>query len=143
MRSMSFMRAGLALLAMLLLSAVATFGDTNGRDFAGFYSVHHTRVQGDHVRVTLNLQVHNNGTTDVRHAVIVLRQNTGLELVGKTEPIVLLRSHDHVNLRQQFTVSRREFEQWHTGGQPGLAIIYRARGKSWEKTITVTPKNGI
>jgi hypothetical protein len=140
---MHFSRACVAALyATLLLTTVNALAK-DGRDFAGFYNLAHPKIQGDHVRLTLNLQVHNNGKADVRHAVISLRQNTGLDLVGVSKPIVLLRSHDHVNLSQQFTVSRREYESWHQGSQPAVSIIYRAMGKSWERSIQLAPKNGF
>jgi hypothetical protein len=132
-----------ALLATLLLTAVCAFA-RNGRDFAGFYSVHDVTKQGGNVHLTLNLQVHNNGDADVRNAIVTLRQNTGLNLVGATKPIKLLRVHDHVNLSQQFTISQREYESWgHHGGSPELSIIYRANGKTWERSIQVSPKNGL
>jgi hypothetical protein len=143
MQSLRFSRVcTVALLATLLLTTVSALAN-DGRDFAGFYNLRHTRIHGDQVQLTLNLQVHNNGKADVRHAVISLRQNTGLDLVGVTKPIVLLRSHDHVNLSQQFTVSRREYESWHQGSQPAVSIIYRAMGKSWERSIQLAPKNGF
>jgi hypothetical protein len=145
MRSKRFSRLRIAaLLATLLLitvTAVATAKEGQGRDFAGFYSVGHPKMHGDLVQLTLHLQVHNNGRTDVTDAIVALRQNTGLDFVGATKPIALLRSHDHVNLSQQFTVSRREYEKWHNGSQPGLSIIYRAKGKTWERSIQVSPKD--
>ena len=143
MRSRRFSRACIAaLFATLLLTTVTAFAK-DGRDFAGFYNLAHTKIQGDHVRLTLNLQVHNNGDADVRNAVITLRQNTGLDLVGTTRPIAILRLHDHVNLSQQFTISRREYEIWRQGAGPDLAIIYRAKGKTWERSIQLIPKNGL
>lgn len=143
MQSMRFSRACItALFATLLLSTVTAFAK-DGRDFAGFYNLAHTKIQGDHVQLTLNLQVHNNGDADVRNAIITLRQNAGLNLVGTTRPIALLRLHDHVNVTQRFTVSRREYETWRQGARPDLTIIYRAKGKTWERSIQLIPKNGI
>jgi hypothetical protein len=143
MRSMHFSRACVAaLFATLLLTTVNALAK-DGRDFAGFYNLAHPKIQGDHVRLTLNLQVHNNGSADVRHAVITLRQNTGLDLAGTTKPVALLRLHGHVNLSQQFTVSRREYESWRQGNSPDMTIIYRANGKTWERSIQLAPKNGL
>jgi hypothetical protein len=143
MRSIGFSRGcTTALFATLLLTTVTAFGK-DGRDFAGFYHLSHTKIQGDHVRLTLNLQVQNNGDADVRNAVITLRQHTGLELVGATKPIALFRLHNLVTVSQQFTISRREYESWRQGAPPELSIIYRAKGKTWERSIQVSPKNGI
>jgi hypothetical protein len=141
MRSMRFSRVCIAaLLATLLLTTVSALAK-DGRDFAGFYNFSDTKIEGDHVQVRLNVQVHNNGAADVRHAVITLRQHTGLELVGTTKPIALLRLHDHVNVSQQFTISRREYESWRGGMPPELTIIYRANGKTWEWSMQVSPKD--
>jgi hypothetical protein len=143
MRSMRFSRVcTAALLATLLLTTVAAFA-SDGRDFAGSYSVAHTKIQGDSVHLTLNLRVHNNTKSDVSNAIISLRQNTGLDFVGTTKPIELLRTHDHVSVSQQFTVSRREYESWHEGSQPTVFIVYRAKGKTWERYIQLAPKNGL
>ena len=142
MRSTIFSRTSLAALFAILLLSTVTALAKDGRDFAGFYNLSHAKTQGDHVRVTLNLQVHNNGDADVKQAVITLRQNTGLELVGTTKPIALLRIHNHINLSQQFTISRSEYENWRQGAPPELAIRYRANGKNWERSIEVAPKSG-
>jgi hypothetical protein len=140
---MRFLRACIAaLFATLLLTTVTAFAK-DGRDFAGFYNVSHAKIHGDQVQLTLNLQVHNNGDADVSHAVITLRQHTGLDLVGATKPLGPLRLHDHVNLSQQFTISRREYESWSQGAPPELSIIYRANGKTWERSIQVSPKDGF
>ncbi len=141
MRSMRSSRACIAaLFATLLLITVTAFA-SGGRDFAGFYKVSHTIIEGDQVHLTLNLQIHNNGDVDVSHAIITLRQNTGLDFVGAAKPVALLRVHDHVNLSQQFTVSRREYEKWHNGSEPGLSIIYRAKGKTWERPIQMSARD--
>jgi len=141
MRSMRFSRACVAaLFATLLLTTITAFAK-DGRDFAGFYSLSQPKMEGDHVRITLRLQVHNNGDADVKNAVVSLRQRTGFDLVGTTKPITLLRLHDHVNVSQEFTISRHEYENWREGIPPELSIIYRANGKTWERSIQVSPKD--
>jgi hypothetical protein len=137
---MRFSRACLAALFATLLLTTVTALAKDGRDFAGFYNVSHANIQGEQVHLTLNLRVQNNGDADVSHAVITLRQNTGFDVVGSSKPIALLRVHDVVNISQQFTVSRREYEKWDKGSQPGLSIIYRANGKTWERPIQVSAK---
>jgi|HubBroStandDraft_2_1064218.scaffolds.fasta_scaffold00529_8 hypothetical protein len=141
MRSMRFSRACTAALFATLLLTTVTALAKDGRDFAGFYKVSHARIQGDQVHLTLNLQIHNNGDADATHAVITLRQNTGFDVVGSTRPIALVRLHDHVNVSQQFTVSRREYEKWHNGSQPGLSITYRANGKTWERPMQMAARD--
>lgn len=142
MRSMRFSRACIAaLLATLLLTTVTALAKDTG-DFYGYYKVSHTDVQEDQVKLTLSLQVHNGLAADARHAVIVLRQNTGLDLVGKTKPIAVLSHHSSVTLSQQFTIARREYEKWKQGGsQPDLSIAYHANGTTWERPIRMLPKD--
>lgn len=139
MQSMRFSRACCAALFASLLLTTVTVLAKDGRDFAGFYKVTNPKIRGEQVQLTLNLQLYNNGETDVHRGVVTLRQNTGLELAGTTKPITLLRVHDHVNLSQQFTVSRREYESLRVGTPPTLSIIYRANGKTWERQIQVSP----
>jgi hypothetical protein len=141
MRSMRFSRGCIAaLFATLLLTTFTAFAK-DGRDFAGFYNLGHAKIQGDQVRLTLNLQVHNNGDVDVHRAVVTLRERAGLDLAGSTKPIALLRLHDHVNLSQQFTISRREYQTWREGTPPTLSIIYRANGKTWERQIQLARRD--
>ena len=92
------------------------------------------------MHITLNLKVQNFSNTTVRQAVIVLRQNTGLNLVGQTNAIKSLADHSSAKFSQQFTVSRSEYESWRQGGQPTAFIVYRnARGKQLEHYIQLAP----
>jgi hypothetical protein len=140
MRSTRFSRVCIAaLLATLLLTTVSALAK-DGRDFVGFYNFSHARSQGDGVRVTLNLQVQNLSASDVKGAVISLRQNTGLVNVGESKPIKLLRDHGSAKVSQRFTVSRTEYEVWRQGTQPTVFIVYRdAHGKWLERYIQLAP----
>lgn len=144
MRSKSFLRASLAaLLAMLLLSTVTAFA-RDGRDFVGFYNLTHAVQQGDNMRVTLNLQVRNYSSADVKQAVVTLRQNTGIELVGQSAPIKLLREHGAAKVSQRFTVSRAEYDNWLQGTQPTVFLVYQdARGIKFERYIQLAPGNAF
>jgi hypothetical protein len=138
---MSFSRACItALFASLLLITVTALAK-DGRDFAGFYKVSHAKIQGDHVLVTLNLQVNDVGVAELSHAVVALRQNAGLQVVGTSKLIGPMHLHDHVNLSQQFTVSRHEYDSWQTGGKPDFSIIYRANGKTLEQSFQVSRRD--
>jgi hypothetical protein len=144
MRSMSFLRVSLtALLAIFLLSTVTAFAK-DGRDFVGFYNVSHPIPQGDHMRVTLNLQVRNFSSADVKQAVVMLRQNTGLDLVGQSAPIKVLHDHGSVKVSQRFTVSRAEYELWQQGTQPTVFLVYKdARGHQLDRYIQLAPSHGF
>jgi|SRR5208337_4538651 len=128
-----------ALLAILLLTALCAFAK-DGRDFAGRYSVHDVTQQGDNVKFTMHLTVMNNSDADVKQAVIILRQNTGLDMAGQTAPIKLLRDHGMAKLSQQFTVSKREYQTWGRGAGPTMFIVYQAKGSQWSRYIQLAPE---
>jgi hypothetical protein len=142
MQSMRFSRACLAaLLGTLLFSTIPTFAK-NGRDFIGFYNVSHATRQGNDIHITLNLKFQNLSSSTVRQAVVTLRQHTGMELVGRTAPIKLLRNHDSAKVSQRFTVSRTEYETWRQGSQPTVFITYRdAHGTQLERYIQLAPSH--
>jgi hypothetical protein len=144
MRSMRFLRVCLAaLLATLLLTTVTAFAK-DGRDFVGFYNLSNAREQGDLMRVTLNFQVHNYSDGDIKQAVITLRQHTGIDLVGATKPIKLLRDHGSAKVSQRFTVSQIEYQQWLQGTQPTVFIVYKdAKGRQWERYIQLAMNHGF
>ena len=140
MQSTRFSRACLAaLLGTLLLSTVTTFAK-DGRDFIGFYNVSHVTRQGNDMHLTLNLKVQNFSNAAVRNAVITLRQNSAITLVGQSAPIKSLPNHASVKISQDFTVSRTEYETWRQGNQPAVFIIYRnAHGTQLEHFIQLAP----
>jgi len=144
MQSTRFSRACLAaLLGTLLFSTIPTFAK-NGRDFIGFYNVSHVTRQGNDMHLTLNLKVQNFSNSTVRQAVIVLRQNTGLNFVGQTGSIKLLPDHASAKVSQQFTVSRTEYETWRQGSQPTVFITYRnAHGAQVQQYIQLAPGHGF
>jgi hypothetical protein len=128
-----------ASLATLLLAGVSAFAK-DGRDFAGFYSVHSLSQQGDRVQFTMHLEILNFSDSDVKQAVVSLRENTGLVLDGTTKPIKLLPNRGTAKLDQRFTVSRNEYDLWHAGAQPTMFIIYESKGKQLTKYIQLAPK---
>jgi len=144
MQSTRFSRACLAaLLGTLLLSTVTTFAK-DGRDFIGFYNVSHVTRQGNDMHLTLNLKVQNFSSSTVRQAVIVLRQNTGLNLVGQTAAVKSLADHASAKVSQQFTVSRTEYESWRQGSQPTAFIVYRnAHGTQLQHYIQLAPSHAF
>jgi hypothetical protein len=144
MQSTRFSRACLtALLATMLLSTVTVFAN-NGRDFVGFYNVSHATRQGNDMHITLNLKVQNLSDSAVRQAVITLRQNSGITLVGHTATIKSLPDHGSVKVSQRFTVSRTEYETWRQGSQPAVFIIYRnAHGTQLEHYIQLAPSHAF
>jgi hypothetical protein len=138
-----FSRASFArLLAILLLAGVSAVAK-DGRDFSGFYTLTKVSEQGDQMRVTLTLQLFNYSDTDVKQAVVTLRENTGMDLAGAFKPITLLRDRQEVKVSRQFTVPRTEYERWQQGTQPTLFISYHANGHRWERFIQATERPSL
>lgn len=140
MRSMRFSQGCIAaLFATLLLTTFTAFAK-DGRDFFGYYSVENVVEKGGFVQLTLNLQISNYGDVDVKHAVVMLRENTGLNLVGTTRPIKLLRQRGTASVSQRFTISRTEYNTWHAASQPTALIVYQANGHLWTRGIQLAPR---
>jgi len=128
------------LFATLLLAAVQAIAK-DGRDFAGFYSLAGVAEQGDAVRVTLELQLFNYSGADLKDAVIAVRQSPGLPDLGSFAPIPHWRSGHDVAVSRQFTVPRREFEQWSTHGQPDVVVTHTdSDGQTWRGTAQLTQR---
>ena len=129
-------------LAMFLLGTIpATARD--GRDFAGVYGFTDVQENGDTVRLTLHLRLFNNGEADIKGAVITLMEGpTGVGLRGSFPTVKVWRKNQDVRLSQQFTIPRREYEDWlRPPAQPNVVIIYQdANGKMWEKGAQMRPQ---
>jgi hypothetical protein len=143
MFSMHFSRASFARLLPILLLAGVSAVAKDGRDFSGFYTLTKVSEQGDQMRVTLTLQLFNYSDTDVKQAVVTLRENTGMDLAGAFKPITLLRDRQEVKVSRQFTVPRTEYERWQQGTQPTLFISYHANGHRWERFIQATERPSL
>ncbi len=129
-------------LAIFLLGTI-TATAKDGRDFAGVYGFTDVQEQGDMVRLTLHLRLFNNSEADIKGAVIVLMEGpTGLALRGNFPTVKVWRKNQDVKLSQQFTVPKREYEEWlRPPAQPNVVIIYQdASGQTWEKGAQMHPQ---
>lgn len=132
---------GVCLTIFMLGTITATAKD--GRDFAGVYGFTDVQEQGDSVRLTLHLRLFNNSDADIKGAVIVLMEgHTGVSLRGNFPTVKVWHKNKDVKLSQQFTVPKREYEEWlRPPAQPNVVIIYQdASGHTWEKGAQMHPQ---
>ncbi len=139
MRSRCLRTCVAVLSVAFMMTAVSAFAK-DGRDFSGFYKVSKLTRQGDRVQLTMHLEILNYSDSDVRQAVVSLRENTGLVFDGATNPIKVLPNRGVAKLSQQFSVSRHEYELWHAGSQPTMFISYESKGKQLTKYIQLVPR---
>jgi hypothetical protein len=85
----------------------------------------------------------NNSEADIKGAVITLMEGpTGVALRGNFPTVKVWRKNQDVKLSQQFTVPKREYQDWlRPPAQPNVVIIYQdANGQTWEKGAQMRPQ---
>jgi hypothetical protein len=147
MRSSGFSRAsciGVAL--VLILLSTITLAARDGRDFAGSYGFTEVKEQGDMVQLTLHLRLFNNSDADIKGAVVVLKEDwAGVGLHGSFPTVKVWHKNRDVQMSQQFTISRREYEDWlRPPAQPNVMIIYQdPQGQTWQKPAQLAPRPAL
>jgi hypothetical protein len=124
-----------ALLTALLLVTVAA-SSSRGREFSGYFDVSGVHEQGDMVQVTLHLKLFNAGGTAVKSVIVALNDSTpAANLRGSFQPVKVWKSQQSIELSQEFTVSKHDFQLWmQAPAQPNLMILFQdGNGKSWQK----------
>jgi hypothetical protein len=116
------------LLTALLLGAVAARANS-GREFSGYFDISHVQEQGDLVQVTLHLKLFNHSESDARSVIVTLLDSSpAMTLRGNFDPVRVWKSHEFLEMSQEFTVTKREFKEWMTPpAQPNLVILFRDR----------------
>ena len=140
---MQFMRPSrvwqLGLLLATLCLAIAATART-GRDFSGYFDVSGVQEQGDFVQVTLHLKLFNHGDEDARSVIVTLMDSSSptLMLRGNFQPVKVWKSQHFIELSQEFSIPKSDFNVWmRPAAQPNLIILYRdAQGK----TLQVGPQ---
>jgi hypothetical protein len=132
-------RARLMVLLALLLLGVCAFA-SDGHDFAARYNIHNAVEQGDSVHFTMNLTLTNASKADVKNAVLALGQVPGATIVGRTQPIKLLKAGDTTSLSQKFTISKGEYQRWLHGSTPAMFIVYTANGTAIQRAVVMAPQ---
>jgi hypothetical protein len=121
---------------ILLLAAAGAFAK-DGRDFAGFYNLSHISDTGNAVQVTLRVELFNYSSGDANHAVVSLYETgAGATVHGSFAAIKVFHDKQRVQLAQQFTVPKREYERWERGSNPVLVVDYADKdGKRMHRSV--------
>ncbi len=137
MRFLRLSRAGVVLtLFTALLLATVSAATNNGRAFSGYFDVSGVREQGELVQVTLHLKLFNHGDTDAKSVIVTLIDSSpAMTFRGNFQPVKLWKSQKFIELSQEFSVTKREFNEWMTSPvQPNLVILFQdSKGKTWQK----------
>jgi hypothetical protein len=129
-----------ALLIALLFVTVAA-SSSKGREFSGYFDVSGVHEQGDLVQVTLHVKLFNHGDADAKSVIVTLMDSTPAgALHGNFQPIKVWKSQTFLDISQEFTVSKREFQDWmQPPAQPNLVILFTdGNGKSWQKGAQIS-----
>ena len=137
MQPLSFSRARVGILACLTLLALSMVAAKDGRDFAGFYEVSEVVEFFEEFQVTLTVRVFNYSDADVNDTAITLEDSL---LPGQTYGSFITRVYildrESARVSDQFTIPRREYEDWQEGGTPLLIIDYMdANGNTIHRPI--------
>jgi hypothetical protein len=140
MQSQHPSRAWLISLALTLTLGTVAYA-TSGRDFSGYFDVSHVQEQGDLVQVTLHLKLFNHGESDARSVIVALLDSSpAMTVRGNFQPVKVWKSGQFIELRQEFSVTKREFNEWMgTPIQPNLLIFFQdAKGKTWQRGVQLS-----
>jgi len=123
-----------------VLSAVAA-PSSKGIEFSGYYDLSGVQEQGDMVQLTLHLKLFNHTSEDARSVIVALMGSMpGMTLRGNFEPVKVWKSRQFIEISQQFTVPKSEFQAWrHAPAQPELTILFKdSNGKNWQKGAQIS-----
>jgi len=140
MQSQRPSRAWVVCAALTLCLATVAYA-TSGRDFSGYFDVSHVAEQGDLVQVTLHLKLFNHGDFDARSVIVALLDSSpAMTVRGNFQPVKVWKSGQFIELSQEFSVTRREFNEWMgTPIQPNLLIFFQdAKGKTWQRGVQLS-----
>jgi hypothetical protein len=128
------------LLAALSLATVAA-STKSGREFSGYFDVSGVQEQGDLVQVTLHLKLFNHSDADAKSVIVTLVDSSpAMTFRGNFQPVKVWKSQQFIEMSQEFSVSRREFNEWMAPpAQPNLVILFQdSTGKSWQKGAQIS-----
>jgi hypothetical protein len=142
MRSLRPSRAWIlctVLIALCLATVAAT--TKSGREFSGYFDVSGVQEQGDLVQVTLHLKLFNHSDTDANSVIVALMDSSpSMMMRGNFQPVKVWKSQKFIEMSQEFSVSKREFQEWMAPpAQPNLIILFQnSKGKSWQKGAQIS-----
>jgi len=130
----------LTLLTALLLATISAAA-TNGREFSGYFDVSGVHEQGELVQVTLHLKLFNHGAADAKSVIVTLLDSSPARTFrGNFQPVKVWKSQKFIEMSQEFTVTKREFNDWVTRPiAPNLVILYQdSKGQTWQKGAQIS-----
>lgn len=137
MRSLRRSRAMVVFtLFIALLLATISASASNGREFSGYFDVSRVQEQGELVQVTLHLKLFNHGEADAKSVIVTLVDSSpAMTFRGNFQPVKVWKSQHFIEMSQEFTVTKREFNEWMTPPvQPNLVILFQdGKGKTWQR----------
>jgi len=128
------------LLTALLLATVVARAKS-GREFSGYFDVSHVQEQGDLVQVTLHLKLFNHSESNAKSVIVTLLDSSpAMTLRGNFQPVKVWKSHQFLEMSQEFTVTKREFQEWMTPpAQPNLVILFQDNeGATWQRGAQIS-----
>ena len=128
------------LLAVLLASTVALAG-SNERQFSGYFDLSAAQEQGELIQVTLHLKLFNHGDSNAKNVIVTLMDSSPAGMLrGSFQPVKVWKSQSFITMSQEFTVTKREFQEWmNPPAQPNLVILYQdTKGSTWQKVPQIS-----
>ena len=128
------------LLTVVLLATVVARANS-GREFSGYFDISHVQEQGDLVQVTLHLKLFNHSESDARSVIVTLVDSSPtMTLRGNFQPVKVWKRHQFIEMSQEFTVTKREFQEWMTPpAQPNLVILFQDhKGATWQRGAQIS-----
>lgn len=133
--------AAVSMLLVLSFSATVALAAVNRNYFSGYFDVSGVQEQGDLVQVTLHLRLFNHGDGDAKSVIVTLLDSSpAMTLRGNFQPLKVWKSHQFVDMSQEFTITKREFQEWMAPpAQPNLVILFQdSKGASWQKGAQIS-----
>jgi len=127
------------LIALCLATVAAT--TKSGREFSGYFDVSGVQEQGDMVQVTIHLKLFNHSAADANSVIVALMDSSpSMMMRGNFQPVRVWKSQKFIEMSQEFSVSKREFQEWMAPpAQPNLIILFQdSKGKSWQKGVQIS-----
>jgi len=122
--------------ASMFASVAFAAGADRGREFSGYYDLSGVKEQGDMVQLTLHLKLFNHTAADAKSVIVTLTDAMpAMTFRGNFQTVKVWKSQQFIELSQEFTVPKSEFEAWtHAPIQPELTILFQdSTGKSLQK----------
>jgi hypothetical protein len=129
----------IVLIAFCLATVAAT--TKSGREFSRYFDVSEVQKQGDMVQVTLHLKLFNYSDADANSVIVALMDSSpSMVIRGNFQPVKVWKSQKFIEMSQEFSVSKREFQKWMSPPpQPNLIILFQDhKGKSWQKGAQIS-----